>query len=445
MARMRKTMWTLALAIVAAPICAGQLATKADGDIASLLADYKREVAALSARGEATSEAIAAARQAFLDRLEPASLTPTDVALLSRNGLISFGVGVGTDAFKRAVVRRLESFADDEGLDGAAALALRAEIALSMTLTPEEQLALITPALEHPRIAEAVRKGLSPRMFLTIRYAMHEEAHERLGKRALALKDAVAPDMALDNITGFDAYLQVVARAMGGDRDTTLDMQRHLLSVATKLRQRDDLADAFGGRAPQFLELTISMLKKSGDFIANLDDLEVDTAFAWTNRPSGAARLSDLKGKVVVLDFWATWCAPCVTSIPNTRALAARYEGFPVEIVGLKSREDEIHLLDGPVEADSLAREIELTRAFIEERNMTWTVAIPADDAAKRALAISFLPYVAILDPTGAVRHYGLRPDDPIESKARKIDALLEEFNLPRPDPIADDQAAHGG
>ncbi len=44
-------------------------------------------------------------------------------------------------------------------------------------------------------------------------------------------------------------------------------------------------------------------------------------------------RLSDFKGKVVVLDFWATWCAPCIASFPHTQAIAAKYKDQGVVVL----------------------------------------------------------------------------------------------------------------
>ena len=52
---------------------------------------------------------------------------------------------------------------------------------------------------------------------------------------------------------------------------------------------------------------------------------------------AGGARhsIGDFKGKVVVLDVWATWCSTCIYSIPNIVALEKKYSGWPVEIIGM--------------------------------------------------------------------------------------------------------------
>jgi len=63
----------------------------------------------------------------------------------------------------------------------------------------------------------------------------------------------------------------------------------------------------------------------------------------------------DLKGKVVLVDFWATWCPPCVASVPELKRLYGKYHGQGLEIVGISLDEDRSAL-----------------ERFIKDRDLAW-------------------------------------------------------------------------
>src|SRR2546426_12713239 len=55
----------------------------------------------------------------------------------------------------------------------------------------------------------------------------------------------------------------------------------------------------------------------------------------WTN--TKPLQLADLKGKIVVLDFWATWCGPCLASVPHNNELQKKYAGKGVVCIAIGS------------------------------------------------------------------------------------------------------------
>jgi thiol-disulfide isomerase/thioredoxin len=150
--------------------------------------------------------------------------------------------------------------------------------------------------------------------------------------------------------------------------------------------------------------------------------------------------LADLKGRVVVLDFWATWCGPCIASFPNVRELQKRYDGYPVSIIGVTSiqgshndrkNNQRIDTKDDP------AKEKELMATFVKDMEMTWAVAFSDQEVFNPAYGVRGIPHVAIIDAAGKVRYNGLHPGGKLQEKAAKIDALLKEAGLPCPEPMA--------
>ncbi|MHC4487941.1 MAG: redoxin domain-containing protein [Planctomycetota bacterium] len=109
--------------------------------------------------------------------------------------------------------------------------------------------------------------------------------------------------------------------------------------------------------------------------------------------------LSDFKGKVVLLDFWATWCGPCVAEMPNVQRVYSRYHDDGFEVVGVS--------LDKTKEA--------LTR-FVEEKQVSWPQIFFDEDGSRgwnnplgRKYGIRSIPNTYLVDREGKVSKVNVR------------------------------------
>jgi cytochrome c biogenesis protein CcmG/thiol:disulfide interchange protein DsbE len=87
-------------------------------------------------------------------------------------------------------------------------------------------------------------------------------------------------------------------------------------------------------------------------------------AFAIRTVEGHWVRLSDLRGRPLVLDFWATWCAPCKTSMPHLSAIQSRYKDRGLLVLGVSTDDDNPQMV----------------RKFADRLGLTFPVAL-ADDA----------------------------------------------------------------
>src|ERR1700676_2199414 len=116
--------------------------------------------------------------------------------------------------------------------------------------------------------------------------------------------------------------------------------------------------------------------------------------------------LSSLKGRVVLLNFWATWCGPCRAEIPSLIQLQKRYQDR-MQIIGLVVDEDD---------------QTEI-RKFIESQGINYPVALAPDDIRIAYGGVSALPTVFLLNASGRVvqKHVGLFDPALYETEVRVL------------------------
>lgn len=111
--------------------------------------------------------------------------------------------------------------------------------------------------------------------------------------------------------------------------------------------------------------------------------------------------LADYKGKVVLIDFWATWCGPCRAEMPNVVEAYEKYHDKGFEIIGAS--------LDGPKDADKV-------RKFAAEHRMPWRQVYdpdgpqnPFESEVAREFKVTGIPHTLLVDREGKVLRIGLR------------------------------------
>jgi peroxiredoxin len=117
--------------------------------------------------------------------------------------------------------------------------------------------------------------------------------------------------------------------------------------------------------------------------------------------------LSDFQGKVVLINFWATWCPPCRAEMPEMEMVYRTYRDDGFEIVGVDQREDG-----------------ELVRSFVDERGFSWVFVLDEDFDVSREYAAFSIPRSILLDRDGNVVHIWTGPltRSALEHQLRELD-----------------------
>lgn len=103
--------------------------------------------------------------------------------------------------------------------------------------------------------------------------------------------------------------------------------------------------------------------------------------------------MPDTKGKVIVVDFWATWCPPCRELIPEMNDWAKEFKD-QVVFVGISDEKPDV------------------VKAFMEKTPMTYTVAVDTQKRMITEVGVQGIPHVLVISPDGIVRWQGFPLDE---------------------------------
>jgi thiol-disulfide isomerase/thioredoxin len=149
-----------------------------------------------------------------------------------------------------------------------------------------------------------------------------------------------------------------------------------------------------------------------GDEAPELKVAAGDDAPAFTLKDTAGTEvtLASLKGRVVLLDFWATWCGPCKAAMPSIQKIHEHFKDKPVSIIGVNTWEEK------PTAAAD----------YMKKKGFTYGCLLKGDDLAT-AYGISGIPTLVLIDANGKVLDISVG-FDPAEEDAliKKIEAQLQ-------------------
>jgi len=119
--------------------------------------------------------------------------------------------------------------------------------------------------------------------------------------------------------------------------------------------------------------------------------------FTLPARDGGEVRLSELKGQVVMINFWATWCGPCRQEMPLLQQIHAKYEPLGFTMLGVN------------VEPDSAA-----AQNWLKDMPVSFPIVFDRKSEVSSSFGVEAMPSSVLIDREGRVRHVhrGYKPSD---------------------------------
>lgn len=372
----------------------------------------------------------------FLRRIDPATLKMPEMAAAVRMNV--FSRGDNGRALAKKLFERAAPLAEHPDAEGALAAIICANLAGPAGFDGKERQKWRTCTLRHPGLDSLLLGEFGDLALDTARGAGGDgEDLDRV--LALAEKLDASKSTAAAPIVRYYWTRRVDKLTNGEQRET---IRRQLVDYLTAAleKERGKPGD------PENIQRIEESLTYLNGPAAPQSELIGGPApnihFIWSSR-NDIKSLSDLRGKVVMLDFWATWCGPCVASFPKVSELAEHYRGFDVEVVGVTSLQGFVLGLEGKGSIDCRndpEKELRLLEQYIGEKAFTWPMVVSKEPVYNLDYGVDGIPTAVIIAPDGTVRAKFAGFSKP--KVIAEIDALLAEFKRPVPAPLPEQESS---
>jgi thiol-disulfide isomerase/thioredoxin len=265
-------------------------------------------------------------------------------------------------------------------------------------------LGLLGEALSDATVAETFEK------FSSIALVGEEEVAGAKAKRVRIVRDQLPTDLWFSadgtKLVKFSPDLMTGLAAKGRTPPPGVEV---VLAITSKNWSYDGVpADAFRIDPPTGAELV-------ADIFGHPLVGKPAPKFETTSLDGKALKLEDLAGKVVVLDFWATWCGPCVAALPKISATTAKYQDKGVVFYAVNQDE-----------------EAPIIKEFLSAQGLTKVpVALDPGSRIGQAYGANAIPQTVVIDKQGKVQAVHVGAGDDIGAElSKEIDAVLAGKNL---------------
>lgn len=218
-----------------------------------------------------------------------------------------------------------------------------------------------------------------------------------------------------------DAFKKMTEQMGQGSDAAKFEIAELSMALADAKANPELSADAFAFKAGEKAEKVDDLMQA----LSGSPDMGPDTTvfvgqpapmFTSKTLDGGTLSLKDLRGKVVLMDFWATWCGPCVRAMPHIQALHEKYSDKDVVVIGMNS---------------DVAEALDTVKQFVADRKVTFRHVLDSTGDIGTEYRVQGIPCTLLLDREGKVQtvHVGFSPGDEKELAAQ-IDKLLKGESL---------------